>query len=983
MNAIAMTDHGNLFGAIEFYQECTAAGLNPIVGYEAYVAPGQRTRPHRQAPRRGGRSTSRCSPRTAPASRTSSRWRRSPTPKASTTSRASTRNCSKPITKASSACPAAPPASSASSSCKDDLDQAKELARWFHRLFGNDFYVEMQNNGLKMQTACAEGAIDIANELGLPLVATCDAHYLRQEDTHAHDVLLCINTGKLLNDATACAMATATADGRSVLRLRPPTRCTSAFRGQEEAVKRSQEIADSAPSSSTSRQRHFPVFTPPEKKTPEEYLRELCEAGLAERYGRCGSPKRQAAGAKQRLEHELDIICRMGFAGYFLIVWDFVRFAHEPGHPGRCARLGVRRDRQLRAQAEPTSARWNTTCCSSASSIPNRSEAPDIDIDFCQDRREEVIAYVREKYGEEVGRPDRHLRHHGGQGGDQGRRPGAERAARPRQSADRHGPEGAQHLARRCRSSKAPTCAANTTATPRSEADRHRPQAGRHQPQRRHPCRRRRHRQRRHHRLCAGPARAAPRGRQSGEPSSPRNGSWAIWKKSACSRWTSSACARSPCSTTPCKPIAADARRARSDLERLARRAIRKTYALLQRGDARGVFQLESDGIRELLKRMKPDNIRDLIATNALYRPGPLGGGMVDAYVNRKHGREKPTYAASGDGGDPRRNLRRHALSRADHAHPQPARRHRAGQRLRLHQGDQQEEAGHHRRPPASISSRAPRSAASARRPPQEIFDLICYFARLRLQQIAHRRLRQARLSNRLPQGPLYAPSSWRRSCPARSRTATSATSWSSTSRTPAGSASRCCRPTSRRARPNFTVKDGKIVFGLLAIKGLGRGAVDAIVRARTEKGPFRDFFDFCERIDHKVMPAVRHRTAHQGRRLRLPRRPPPSAPGSAAARHHRGRADAAGPPARPAQPLRVARKRQWRRGAGGGTARRTRMAADREAASYEKEALDFYIYEPSARRSSARCIERFAGQRVDDACQAATRTRKSSSAAS
>ena len=120
----------------------------------------------------------------------------------------------------------------------------------------------------------------------------------------------------------------------------------------------------------------------------------------------------------------------------------------------------------------------------------------------------------------------------------------------------------------------------------------------------------------------------------------------------------------------------------------------KETFALLCRGETKGVFQLESGGIRDLLQRMKPDHFRDIIATNALYRPGPLEGGMVDDYIQVKHGRKAGRVQASGDEGSPGRDPRRDGLPGAGDADPQPAGRHRAGQRLQLHQGDQQEEAG-------------------------------------------------------------------------------------------------------------------------------------------------------------------------------------------------------------------------------------------------------------------------------------------------
>ena len=161
-----------------------------------------------------------------------------------------------------------------------------------------------------------------------------------------------------------------------------------------DAVQRSQEIADSCCIELDFKKRHFPVFTPPQKKKPETYLRELCERGLRERYGDSPPPN-----AVARLEHELNIICRMGFAGYFLIVWDFVRYALEKGIPAsaRGSACGAIVSYVLKlSQVDPL----EYDLLFERFLDPNRSEAPDIDIDFCQDGREEVIGYVRQKYGE-------------------------------------------------------------------------------------------------------------------------------------------------------------------------------------------------------------------------------------------------------------------------------------------------------------------------------------------------------------------------------------------------------------------------------------------------------------------------------------------------------------------------------------------------------------------------------------------------------
>src|SRR5436309_244030 len=199
MNAIALTDHGNLYGAVEFYRACKEAGINPIIGYEAYVAPGQRS--ERDARRRGD------------ASHHLTLLAKNATGFRNLIKMASAaflegyhyvpRIDKELLTAHKDGLICLSGCASAEFSdyiLKDQLDEAIKLAEWFHCLFGDDFYIEIQNNGLEIQKLCAAGAVDIANRLGLPLVATCDAHYLRQGDAPAHDVLLCINTGKLLGD---------------------------------------------------------------------------------------------------------------------------------------------------------------------------------------------------------------------------------------------------------------------------------------------------------------------------------------------------------------------------------------------------------------------------------------------------------------------------------------------------------------------------------------------------------------------------------------------------------------------------------------------------------------------------------------------------------------------------------------------------------------------------------------------------------------
>src|SRR5918994_4819088 len=224
--------------------------------------------------------------------------------------------------------------------------------------------------------------------MGLPVVATSDAHYLTREDAPAHDVLLCINTGKTLDDPNRMKFET------QEFYLRSPDEMYDAMPGHDEALATSARIAERVDYSQLGLgKRYYPAFQPPGELSPEAYLDQLCREGLQKRYG-----DHPPQAALDRLEHELGIINRMGFASYFLIVWDFVRFAIESGIPNsaRGSACGALVSYLLYlSHVDPL----KYDLLFERFLDPSRSEAPDIDIDLCQDRRYQVIDYVRTKYG--------------------------------------------------------------------------------------------------------------------------------------------------------------------------------------------------------------------------------------------------------------------------------------------------------------------------------------------------------------------------------------------------------------------------------------------------------------------------------------------------------------------------------------------------------------------------------------------------------
>ncbi len=634
MPAIALTDHGNLYGAVELLREAKAVGIIPIVGLEAYVAPG-----HRAERGGGGVSGQEHSFHLTLLARDATGFRN--LMRLSSLSFLEGFYYKPRIDKeilerhsqgliCLSGC--------ASAEFSDYIlhgktAEAEGLCAWYQKVFGEDnFYVEIQDNGVGIQKECASGAIDIANRMGLPLVATSDAHYLTRDDAAAHDVLLCIHTGKTVDDPSRMRFDT------EEFYVRSPEEMYAAMPEHAEALATSARIAAMVEPHYESLgfgRRCFPSFQPPDQKTPESYLRELCEEGLALRYG-----QNPPEGAWERLDHELSVINGMGFASYFLIVWDFVRYARERGIPAsaRGSACGALVSYLLQI---------SHVCPIKYDLLferfldPKRSEAPDIDIDLCQDRRYEVIDYVRNKYG------DANVAQIGTFGTlktkaaikDVGRAlniplgrveqinklvPGRlnitiaeaidEEPALKRMAEE--DPEVARLLdfARRIEgmNRNVGTHAAGVVIADRpargagaaSEATQQRQgQRGRDD-----PVGNGRHREGR-------PAQDGfPR---PAEPDDARN----------CRQAHQRAASRS-------SPI---------DIDNLPLDDA-KTFELLQRGESKGVFQLESSGIRDLLIKMKPDRFADIIATNALYRPGPLNGGMVDEYVDVKNGRKPATY---------------------------------------------------------------------------------------------------------------------------------------------------------------------------------------------------------------------------------------------------------------------------------------------------------------------------------------------------
>jgi len=385
-DAIAITDHGVMYGCIDFYKAAKAAGIKPIIGCEVYVAPrGMSDRVH-GVDNDPYHLVLLCKDRTGYENL------------CYLVSQAFTNGFyGKPRVDlellkqrhegliATSACLAG---AIPQRLMMEDYDAAKEYALKLAEIFGEDhFYLELQDHGIPEQTPVNQGVMRIARETGLPLVITNDAHYLRKEDARMQDVLLCVQTGRTVDDPNRMKFQTEEFYLKSEEELR------QLFPNCDEAFENTAKIAERCNLEFVFNEYHLPSFPVPEGYTNEEYFRKLCEDGFCERY------PNPPGEYRERLEYEIGVISRMGYVNYYLIVWDFIRYAKEQGIPvgpgrGSGAASIVAYCMHI-TEVDP----MKYALIFERFLNPERVSMPDFDTDFCQERRGEVIDYVMEKYG--------------------------------------------------------------------------------------------------------------------------------------------------------------------------------------------------------------------------------------------------------------------------------------------------------------------------------------------------------------------------------------------------------------------------------------------------------------------------------------------------------------------------------------------------------------------------------------------------------
>lgn len=392
MDSVAITDHGVMFGVIDFYRECMDNGIKPVIGCEVYTAARAMEDKDADKDKYQGHLV------------LLAKDNRGYKNLIKIVSQGFTRGfyykprIDKDVLRkysggiiALSACLAGDVQRHLSNR---DYQGAKEEALALREIFGEDnFYLELQDQGLEEEAAILPDMIRLHEETGIPFVATNDVHYVKQEDARAHDVLLCIQTAASVDEEDRMRFP------NDQFYLKSESEMRRIFSNFPEACDNTAKVAEQCNVTFEFGHLHLPEFTAPDGKSNRDYLRELCSRGLKERYG-------NQAGAdwkslEERLEYELSVIEKMGYVEYFLIVWDFINYAKENKivvGPGRGSAAGSIVAYVLKiTDIDPV----KYSLIFERFLNPERISMPDIDIDFCYERRQEVIDYVIEKYGED------------------------------------------------------------------------------------------------------------------------------------------------------------------------------------------------------------------------------------------------------------------------------------------------------------------------------------------------------------------------------------------------------------------------------------------------------------------------------------------------------------------------------------------------------------------------------------------------------
>ena len=638
-SSIAITDHGNLFGVLEFAREARKASIRPIIGIEAYVAPGSR---HDKGTTQAGGTRQRPYHhlillaesyagyknliKLATAGFLEGFYYRPRIDKELLRQHSDGLVCL-------SACLAGEVPTLLRS---DRYDDARRVAAEFHELFGRDrYWLELQDHGIDEQAKVNEGSVRIAKELGIGVVATNDCHYLLPSDHFAHDVLVCIQTGKTVHSHDRLRYSP-----QHYLKSR--SEMAQLFGWAPEAVANTAAVAERCAFTFDKQPASLPNFPVPEGFDLPAYFEKIVRDGFESRLPRwrseidAGRLRHPIESYRERLAREINVVREMGFAGYFLIVWDFIRFSREQGipvGPGRGSAAGSLVAYCMRiTDIDP----MQFDLLFERFLNPERISMPDIDIDFCFRNRERVIDYVTGKYG----RPNvaqiitfgtmaaRAVLRDAGRGLDI---PYAEVDKIAKLIPQQPGQD-------------------ITIAKALVEVDALK-QAYQSDPRVKEliDVGQRLEGLVRHASTHAAGVVIAPKPIVEFAPLY-RGTDDAITTQFAMADIEEIGLLKMDFLGLKTLTLIDDALASiasvtgsRPDLETLLLDDP-AVYDLFSRARTAGVFQFESEGMRNILRRLKPDRFEDLVAINALYRPGPIGGGLIDDFIKRRHGKVKVEY---------------------------------------------------------------------------------------------------------------------------------------------------------------------------------------------------------------------------------------------------------------------------------------------------------------------------------------------------
>src|SRR5690348_13106706 len=837
MPAVAVTDHGNLFAAANFYKAATTHGVKPIIGCEVYVAPDSHKNRGADA-ERSNHLVLLCE------------------------NDEGYRNLIKLVSTgflegfyykpridhdllskhsrgliALSACLRGEVADAL---LADKYDQARTNAYRLRDIFGKgNFFLEVQDQGLEQDIRVNRDLVRLSKESGIPLVATNDCHYLTRSDSHAQEVLMCIQTGKTMSEPQRMKFAT------DQFYFKTAEEMAQVFRELPEALERTMAIAARCNVKIQRVANPFPEFKVPEGEDADSYFERVAREGFAarvptlERLQKEGLLRHSLAEYEARLSREIEIIKKMKFAGYFLIVWDFIHYAKSQGvpvGPGRGSAAGSLVSYALQiTDVDPL----QYDLLFERFLNPERISMPDIDIDFCMRRRGEVIDYVRQKYGE---KSVAQIITFGTMAAKAVLKDAGRALDMPYGEAD-----------------KIAKLVPNQLNIELEEALKQSPQLD-------------------------SLRKTDERVKEMVE---------VALRLEGLARHASTHAAGVVISPQPLTEIVPlyksnkDEITTQYDMNALERLGLLKmdflglttltvlddavrliqqnrgvsvdlatlplddptVYALFSRGDTTGIFQFESHGMRDILRRYEPTRIEDLTALNALYRPGPIQGGMIDDFIARKHGKKKITY----DLPELEQNLSETCGVIVYQEQVMQIANRLAG--FSLGDADLLRRAMGKKKPEEMAAQREKfLTGCQARKVPQKkaekIFDLMAEFAGYGFNK-----------SHSCAYALLAYQTAWLKTHYPVEFVAAMLTSET-------GNTEKVVKyinearsmgvtvlpPNVNSSDMNFTPVGGDIRFGLAAIKNVGENTVRGILAARESLGQFTDFFQFCESVDARLI---------------------------------------------------------------------------------------------------------------------------------